>query len=207
MPAAAWISRSASPGRKGLRQRLRASGQRDRRGRVVAARAEELLVSEEAASRCSTSCDRRAREPVRAELGDVTLEFLEGCLSDRLAEVRGQGCKVATVGVHRAWRTLRGEKRQEAVDLGITIHSTGFARGRATPVQRHRCTPRSLRTGVRPRTWLGGTCLVAWLTAARSSPAAGWHDRGSASRLFGTWRGSDAGRVSKRPVPRGQERG
>ena len=103
--------------RKRLRQRLGAPRQLDRRGGVVVARAEQLLVAVEAARGGGAARDRRAGEPVGAQLRRVALELLERRLRDRLPEVRAELPEVAAVGLDRLRRPPRGEQREEALDV------------------------------------------------------------------------------------------
>ena len=72
------------------------------------ARAEQLLVAEEAARRGGAARDRRAGEPVRAELRRRSARARSvRRAADRLAEERGERVEVAAVGLDRARRAPR----------------------------------------------------------------------------------------------------
>src|SRR5205085_2437790 len=71
--------------RERAREPPRAARQVELGGRVVGARTEERLVAEEGAERGGPAGDRRRREALRAELGEVPLEVLRGRPADRLA--------------------------------------------------------------------------------------------------------------------------
>src|SRR4029079_12461126 len=71
-------------GRQRLRERPDAPRQADGGRRVVLARAEQLLVAEEAARRGGTAGDRRRGEAVGAELRRVALQILDRRTGDRL---------------------------------------------------------------------------------------------------------------------------
>ena len=122
-------------GRERLGQWLGAPGQLDARGRVVVARAEQLLVAVEAARGRGASRDRRTGEAVGAELGGVALQLLERRLRGRLAEVGAERREVAPVGVDGARRPLRGEQGEKAVDVGIALHRPRFAAAPPEPVR------------------------------------------------------------------------
>src|SRR5579862_626754 len=97
----------------------RPARQLDRGGGVVGARADELLVAEEAARRRGAACDRRGREAVGAELRDVRLYLGRGRAADGLAEEGGQQVEIAAVRLDGSRRPPRCEQREERLDVTI----------------------------------------------------------------------------------------
>ena len=84
----------------------------------------------EAPRRRGTARDRRAREPVRAQLRRVGLELWQGRLRDRLPEIRAERDQVASVGLDGLRRAAGSEERQEPFDVRIPIrvlHERGWA--------------------------------------------------------------------------------
>ena len=105
--------------------------------RVVGARAEQHLVTEERPQRCNAPRDRGAGEPGRAQLREVRLELLDACARDGSTEPVAERSEVTPVGVDRARSTLRGEQREEAVDVLIVrrngSHERDFASTPCSP--------------------------------------------------------------------------
>src|SRR5207253_7818370 len=80
---------------------------------------------------------RGAGETGRAQLREVRLELLDACARDRPAEPVAERGEVTAVGVDRARSTLRGEQREEAVDVLIVrrngSHERNFASTPGSP--------------------------------------------------------------------------
>src|SRR5437588_4464250 len=77
--------------RERARKPARAARKVEVGGRIVAARAEERLVAEERAQRRRAPRDRRGREPLGAQLGEVPLEVVGARPADRLPEPGSDG--------------------------------------------------------------------------------------------------------------------
>ena len=125
--------------RERARKPARAARKVEVGGRVVAARAEERLVAEERAQRRRAPRDRRGREPVGAQLGEIPLEVVGGCPADRLPEPGSDGGEVAPVGLDGPRSTARGEQGEKPFDLRIV--------GSTHPAQVRRAAPGSYDRG------------------------------------------------------------
>lgn len=111
--------------------------------------------------------DRRGGEPVGAHRRDPALDVARVGVCRRPVAEGGERREVAPVGVHRARRATRGEREEEALDVGIRgVH--GVPRDSAV-------VPRLLSPGtvgsLRPRAVVTLLALAALAAAAAPAPA------------------------------------
>ena len=127
------------PDGQGSRQAAGAARQVELGRRIVGSDTEENEVAKEGARRGGPPGDRRAGEPCRSELAEITLEVIgrRGCgWPPEPARERG---KVAPVGVDGARRPARGEQGEKALELGVAAygwHPGVFAGSPGSPAER-----------------------------------------------------------------------